>query len=173
MNNKYTKLIIFTVNLILFGIFFVLHYSELFSIKILGASPILPLSLLVAVSMFSSEITASLTGLILGFFMDSSSSASSFFYTITFLMVGFAVSFIVHFFFNKNIRSALALALMACVFIFICRWAFLYIPTEGLVSSIEYLLRNAMPSAVYTTVCIVPFYFIERKLNDTLNNIRT
>lgn len=165
MNDKYIKPIIFTVNLVLFGIFFIFHYSELFSIKILGASPILPLSLLVAVSMFSSEITASLSGLVLGFFMDSASSGSSLFYTITFFIVGFTVSFIVHFFFNKNIRSALALALIFSVFIFVCRWLFLYIPTEGWISSIEYLLRNAMPSAVYTAICIIPFYFIERRLS--------
>ena len=165
MNNIKSHLVNLVVNLSLFAVLFIFHYSGLFTIDILGAKPIIPLSLLVAVCMFRSELSASLIGMILGFFMDSTSNHSSCFYTISFFLIGFSVAFTVHFFFNKNIRAALALSFIAGVLIFIARWAFIHINIDGIVSSIDYLLRYALPSAVFTSLFVIPFYYIQKHLN--------
>ena len=51
MNNIKSHLVNLVVNLSLFAVLFIFHYSGLFTIDILGAKPIIPLSLLVAVCM--------------------------------------------------------------------------------------------------------------------------
>lgn len=165
MNNIKSALVSFILNFSLFFVFFLFHYSGVYTINILGATPIIPLALLISVCMFQSELTASIIGMVLGIFMDAVANHSSFFYTVTFFIVGFAVSFIVHFFFNKNIRSALALGFIFSVFIYVVRWAFIHIGTDGIVSSIDYLLRYALPSAILTSVFVIPFYLLQNKLN--------
>lgn len=170
MNNKLYRFIAIITNLLLFGLFFIHHYSGFINISIAGVSPIIPIALLVCVAMFSSELTASLTGLLLGFFMDSSSSGSSCLYTITLFIVGFSVSFIIHFFFNKNIQAAVALGAMSCSFVFICRWFFLHALAYGISESIGYLMFSALPCALYTTVFVIPFFFIERSLTKNINS---
>lgn len=160
------------LNFLLFFMLYIMHYCGIFNIAIIGANPLSPLALLVAVCMFCSEGTAAFAGFTIGIFMDAVSADSSFLYTATFLICGVGTSLIVHYYFNNNIRSAIALCLISCVFVFLARWLCFYCFGKSLTESLEYLLRFALPSVIYTAIFIIPFYYLERRICHKLTQHR-
>ena len=114
--------------------------------------------------MFNEEWVSAFTGLAVGIFMDSSSSKFSIFHTVIFMFIGLAVSFTVHYLFNNNFRSAIALSLLASLFYFVARWIFFHAIGGVASDSIYYLMQYAFPSAIYTALFIIPFYFLQKKL---------
>lgn len=167
--NKPNRIIPTTLNILIFALLYILHYCGIFNIRIIGANPLSPLALLVAACMFCSEGTAAFAGLTLGVFMDAVSSDSSFLYTATFLICGVGTSLITHYYFNNNIRSAVALCIISCVFVFLARWVFFYCFGKSLNESLDYLLHFALPSVIYTAIFIIPFYYLERRICRKLN----
>ena len=165
MNKLRSHLLPLSVNLALFFILYIAHYSGIFSIKIMNANPLTPLALLVAVCMFSKETTAAFTGLTLGIFMDAVSSDSSVIYTVTLFIAALAVALTVHYYFNNNIRSAITLCILACVFVFLVRWFFFHALQSSLDTSLKHLLYYVIPSIIYTSVFVIPFYYLEQLLH--------
>lgn len=164
MNKPKSAVVPNIINFFLFALIFICRYSGLLSLKIYGIAPLTPLALLVAVSMFSGEWTAAFAGLITGIFMDSVSSNSSVLYTVTMFITALSVSLIIHYYFNNNIRSAIALCAIFCAFVFLARWIFFFCIGTTTAESLGYLMRIALPSALYTLVFIIPFYYLERRL---------
>ncbi len=152
------------INTIFFAILIFIQYNGVFSLKINNANPFLPLALLVAISMFCSELSACVAGLIAGFFIDSVASVPSGFNAIILFLLGLAVSLIVRHLFNNNIWSAIALCIMTCTVYFIVRWVFSIAFSLSFAENLTYLIRYAFPSILYTAVFIIPFYFLEKKL---------
>ncbi len=167
--NKPNRLVPTLINILLFAVLYILHYCNFFSIAIIDASPLSPLALLIAVSMFCSEPTCAFAGLTLGIFMDAVSADSSFLYTATFLICGVGTSLIAHHYFNNNIRSAIALCIISSAFVFLARWLCFYCFGRGLEESLGYLLRTPFPSLIYTPIFIIPFYYLERRICKNLN----
>ena len=62
------------ISFFLFALLFLLHYSDVISISIKTATPIILLPLLCAFSIFSTPAAAAETGLVLGVCMDSAAS---------------------------------------------------------------------------------------------------
>ena len=167
---KKGRLTVTLINFLIFSVFYIFHFSGNISLKIASAQPILCLSLLVAVSMFSSEWSSAFAGLVLGFFFDSVSSSSSVFNTVIMFIIGLGVSLITHYIFNNNILSAAALSVISSVIYFLLMWLLFYGIGKGAEQSAYYLFRIAVPSAVYTAVFIFPFYFLERALFKKFTN---
>ena len=168
MNSVKTRLKTVLFDALMFIIALLLQYNPLFSLKIAGANPMLPLCILIVVSMFSSELYSFLWGLVAGVFADSASGAGFGFNTIAFMLTAFAVSFIVHYLFNNNVRSAAALSILAAFFYFALRWLFSSVFGHTVNDSFVYLYRNAIPSTVYTAIVTVPLYLIKKKLMSSI-----
>lgn len=151
------------VNILLFSVLFLLHYSGIFTLQIFHANPIVLIPCLVAFSMFSEEWVAAFTGMIVGIFMDSVASGSYGFNTILFMLLGVATSFTVHYLFNSNIRSAIMLSLCASLIYFLTRWLVFHTIGDSISNSIFYLLRFGLPSVIYTNLFIVPLFYLQRK----------
>ena len=64
------------ISFFLFSLLFLLHYSDVISIRIKTATPIILLPLLCAFSMFSTPAVSAATGLVLGICMDSAASGT-------------------------------------------------------------------------------------------------
>ncbi len=152
------------INAVFMGALVLLHYNGAFTFKLWQATPMLPLTLLVAIGMFSTELTAALTGLAVGIFMDSAASTPQGFHAIIFLCLGLGISLIVKHLFNNNVFSSCALCLMASALYFILRWCFCFAFSLTFTQSLNYLLQIALPSVIYTSVFIIPFYYLERYL---------
>lgn len=162
VKNKHT-IFIFLLNTLIFTVLILFHYSGA-SIKISSANPLAALALLVAVIMFSSELAGVLTGLALGVILDSVTSTPIGFNTVTLTVISFAAALISHYLFNRNIKSALTLCLLFSFAYFFARWLVGFAFAGDIKDSFIYLIRYAAPSAIYTTVFMLPFYFMEKQI---------
>ena len=152
------------INAILFILLIFVQYNGVFSIKIGFANPSLPLSLLICTAMFSSELTAAITGLVVGIFVDGVASTPTGFNAILFLLFGLSISLIVRHLFNNNIYSAIALCSLFTFIYLVLRWAFCLAFFATLTENLTYIMQTILPSVLYTTFFSIPFYFCEKAL---------
>ena len=152
------------INFLLLFLFSIFHQTQIFSIKIYQANPLISLALLISLSMFSSELFTAVCGLFCGLILDSGFTASSCFNTLTFIAVGMFCALISHYLFNKGIKSAVALCFIGSFVYFLIKWIVFYTFSSDIDNSLFYLLKIALPSTVYTTVFSIPFYFLEKAL---------
>lgn len=139
--------------------------SEIINLSIKTATPMILLPLLCAFSFFSEIRYCVIVGLISGAFVDSISSKSYCFNTILLMIIAVSVCLCANNLFNKNIRAAFVLTLLASIIYFILLWFFFYSFGSDIESSIGYLLKYALPSAIYSTLFAIPFYFIYKAFN--------
>lgn len=152
------------ISFFLFALLFLLHYSDVISISIKTATPIILLPLLCAFSIFSTPAAAAATGLVLGVCMDSAASGTLCFNAIVLMLSAALVSASSSRLFNRNLPSAVLLSFLLTLFYFILRWLIFYAFTVSAQDNLTYLLHYAFPSVIYTNVFIFPFYFLYRKL---------
>ena len=164
---KKTFLLI-VINALLLTVLLLFHYSGA-SIAISTANPMALLALLVAIIMFASEIAGVLTGMLIGIVLDSVTSTPIGFNTLTLTLISFAAALISHYLFNRNLKAAVTLCLLFAFAYFFARWLIGFAFSGDVEDSFVYLIRYAVPSAVYTTVFIVPFFYIEKLIFKRLN----
>lgn len=164
MTDRKKVFILRLINTLIFATVITFQYNSVFSLKIQTANPMIVLALLVCISIFSSQQTAAFAGMITGIFVDCVSAAPSCFHTIVFLILGLAVSLAAHHLFNSNIFAACTLCFLSGIIYYLLRWVFNYAFSLSFTESITYLMRTAIPSALYTTVFIIPFYYLEKHL---------
>ena len=152
------------ISFFLFSLLFLLHYSDVISISIKTATPIILLPLLCAFSIFSPPAAAAATGLVLGVCMDSAASGTLCFNAIVLMLSAALVSASSSRLFNRNLRSAVLLSFLLTLFYFVLRWLIFYAFTVSAQDNLTYLLHYAFPSVIYTNVFIFPFYFLYKKL---------
>lgn len=156
--------VVFLLNSALLALLLLLRSTGLLTLKLYGASPLLPLSLLVALGIFAGELPAFFAGLFIGIFLDSVTSCGFGFNALTLMLVGLFSALISNHIFNKNLRAALALCLICSLFYFAVRWIICDAATLGFYENSVYFLCRVLPSAVYTAVFVIPFYFLEKRL---------
>ena len=152
------------INSLIFLLLLFIQYNGIFSLKIANANPMLSLSLFVMVCMFCSELTATISGLILGVFIDTITATPPGYNSILFLVLGLAVSLIVRHLFNNNVFSAMALCAMCSTIYYSLRWLIQFAVSSSLAENLTYLLQIALPSVLYTTIFSIPFYYLEKTL---------
>ncbi len=151
------------LNTAMFALLILFHYSGA-NIKILDANPMGVLALLVAFIMFAGELTGVLTGALIGILLDSVASTPIGFNTITLTLISLLAALVSHYLFNRNLKSALALCLLCSVLYFAARWLVCFAFSGDVAGSFNYLLRYGVGSAIYTTVFVIPFFYIEKRL---------
>ncbi|MEE1053094.1 MAG: rod shape-determining protein MreD [Acutalibacteraceae bacterium] len=164
MTDRKKVLTLRIINAVFFIILILFQYNTVFEIKIRNATPLLPLALIVACCMFSSELTAAFTGLTVGVFLDCVSSTPQGFNAIIFMVTALAVSLIAKHLFNNNIFAAFTLCFLCSVFYFLTRWIFCFAFSLSLSENLNYLMRFALPGSLYTSVFIIPLYYLEKAL---------
>ncbi|MBR5923615.1 MAG: rod shape-determining protein MreD [Clostridia bacterium] len=162
MSNKKAALI-FLINAAMFTVLILFHYSGA-SIKIMNANPLSALALLITVIMFSSELTGVLTGVAVGIVLDSVAATPPGFNTAVLTLISFGAAIISHYLFNRNLKAALTLCLIASAVYFAARWLVGFAFAGDINASLNYLFRYAAPSAIYTAVFAVPFFYLEKRL---------
>lgn len=143
---------------------FILHYTRLFDITIYTASPFIILPLCIAVAIYRGELTGLIFSTVCGIACDAVASGSVCFNTLVFMFTGFFVGILAKNIFNRNFRGAIALSLIASICYFALKWCFFYLlpDVQGKVYS---LLWHIAPSALYTAIFIIPFYYLEKWLH--------
>ena len=162
MLTKKRRPLVGLISFLIFSAVLILRPLEaLISIK--TAAPMLILPLLAAFSIFSSVYASAAVGFIAGACLDSVASGAYCFNTLTLMLLAVAVTLCANNLFNKNIRSAAVISLILSVVYFVLKWIIFYAVGADITNSMQYLLEYALPSAVYSSVFIFPFYFLYRK----------
>lgn len=147
----------------LFVLLFFLTYTPVSFLKIGNASPFLFVAGIVCVAFYYDARLGFIAGLISGIFCDAVASQPSAFNTIALAIIGFASGVLVQYYINKNIFSALALSGVASAVYFFADWFVSFVKDSP--DSFELLLFYALPSAVYSALFIIPFYFFGKLID--------
>ncbi len=150
------------INILIFFTSMLFYYTGILPLTIKGITPLLILPILTAFSIFNTPLVSAITGLLCGVFMDCNTLNSYCFNAIVLLVLGAFVAVASTSLFNKNIFSAMVLSLIAAVFYFVLQWAVFETDNMTINDSLTYLLKYAFPTAVYSAVFIIPFYYLYR-----------
>lgn len=160
---------IFLFNAFIFAAAVILNPIEAL-ISIRTATPLLILPILTAYSVFGSVYSAAVWGFITGACLDSITSGSYCFNSIILVLIAVAANLCANNLFNKNIRSAAVLTLLASVFYFVIKWIFFFAIGSSINQSMVYLLKYALPSAVYSAIFAFPFFYLYRYFSNISNS---
>lgn len=152
------------INALLFAVLIFIQYNGVFSIKIATVNPVLPIALLIPICMFCSELTAVLSGLLVGIFMDSTAATPQGFNAVVLMLLGISSALIIRHLFNNNILSCVALCALCATAYFLLRWIFCIAFSATLTENLTYLMQTAFPSMLYTSALAAPFYYLEKAL---------
>lgn len=147
------------LQLAVLSIFAIVHYNGFFSIKIANANPIPAISLIVAVAFFSGMWRGVTMAFLFGMFMDTVVSGTICFNTLALTFSVLVCGVLITYFFNRNISAIIVLGFIGSAGYFVLKWFFLYF-LRGVAGQEYYLFSFAIPSAIYTTIFIIPFYYI-------------
>lgn len=145
---------------ILFGFVCLFFSIGAIDLSIKNATPFTVLALLTAYALFSSPTRSAVIGLAVGVFLDSTSGGTYCFNSVTLMLIALFVCLTANNIFNKNLKASLVISLLAAVSYFVLYWAVFHIIGCSLRESLTYLFNYGLPSAIYTAVFILPFYYL-------------
>lgn len=142
----------------------ILRYSGVFVLKIGEIAPIIVLPLIVAISIFFGELSGFAAGLFAGILMDTQVTGSSCFNLFALMLLGLVSGLCSTYLLNKNLKSALCLSFGTAFLYFLFRYLVLF-AFKGTVFGFDYFIFNLLPSAIYTSIFIIPCYYLEKFLS--------
>ena len=151
------------VYILLFAVFYLLTYTELFPLTIGNATPQLLISATVAVGFFYGEWAGFTAGMIAGIFADAVAADTVCFNMIVLMLIGLSVGLAVNHYVNKNIFSALLLSFAASTVYFVLHWLVFFVAT-GFIGKLQFFLYHSLPSLVYSSLFILIAYLPGRYL---------
>ena len=160
-NTNRRKILI--INVLVFSLVILFHISDIASLRIETATPLLILPLLTAFSIFNSPTKSVVMGLIAGAALDSVSLSFGF-NTVCLMVLSLAVCLAANNLFNKNVRAAAVMSLLCAALYYISVWAVFHLFNATVRDSLGYLLQYGFTSAVYSAIFIFPFFYLYRYL---------
>lgn len=159
---KYHHHIYYSLVLCCFGVF-ILQRINLFTFKIGTAFPVLLVPAVFVIACFLKEWTGFIAGLLCGIALDTITNGTQSFNTITLMLLGAIVGLLFRFLLNRNIKAMMIVSVLGCLLFFFLKWLFLDFFT-GDPSAASILLRYYLPSALYTSLFSIPFFYYVRWL---------
>lgn len=159
---KYHSHLYYAIGLICFGLF-ILQRIPMLSLKIGNACPLLLLPVVMVTACILREWTGFWTGLTCGIALDTVQNGSFCFNTIVLLLFGVSFGLLFRFLLNRNIKSIILMGFIGSFVFFMVRWFFLDF-IAGDASALDILIKYEIPSAIYTALFVIPFFFIFKKL---------
>lgn len=154
---KYHHHMYYSIILSCFGMF-ILQRLDFFTLQIGRAVPILLVPAVIVIACFLREWTGFITGLCCGIALDTVTNGSYCFNTIALMLLGTAAGLIFRLFLNRNIKAIIIVGLLGSLIFFIFKWLFLDL-FSGDASAVQILLRYHLPSAIYSAVFVIPFFY--------------
>ncbi len=159
---KYNTTVYYMLGILCFGLF-TLQRISVFSFKIGQAVPLLLLPVVISIGCFFKEWTGFWYGLLCGIAVDTVASGTFVFNTLALMLIGLASGLVFHYILNRNIKAFAIFGTALTFLYYIMRWVFLvYLrkdPSAGII-----LMEYIIPSAIYTSVFGIPFFYFIRKI---------
>lgn len=160
-NSRYLKSVCYIA---LFLIIYLLSFNPFFSLKIGNAVPVMAIAAVITVAFYFGEWWGFTAGIISGIFADAVTSGAFCFNAVAFMLAGLLTGVLLRKYLNNNIFSALALSGIANGIYFFLNGIF-FVSKSGALQGFEYLLLHSLPSAVYSALFILPFYYLGKLIN--------
>lgn len=135
------------------------------NLKVFGAYPLLYLSLLTAFSGYSTLSRSAATGLICGIVLDSVTVGSYCFNAVCLMLLAVLANLLAERVFNRNLKATVFLCLLISIIYYLFYWLFFIAFSLSFSGNMEYLLKFALPSSIYTALTVIPFYFLFNYFN--------
>ncbi len=165
MEIKRRRFIAAFVNAIIIFAVFLLRFSDIATLQIGYAIPILLIPIVISVSIFFGENATLLSALLAGLLMDCAAADTSCFNTVFFVLGSTACGVMANRFLNRNLKAAVCLSLGLSFAYFVLKYLIFFV-FGGIAVNYDYFVLNLIPSAVYTALWIIPFYFLQKKLSN-------
>lgn len=133
--------------------------------EILGVTPIFMLPLLASVGVMAGEYASGLFGFFIGLLMDVYVTPSICFNLIAMTVIGILCGLLARALKFKSFFSALVLCVISSVIYYLAYWLVYRVILSG--DTAYYLLSYSLPALIYTTLTIIPIFFIVKLI---LNN---
>lgn len=146
----------------------IVHYSTLFSLEIGTAAPLVIIPFLIIVSYYSGMWRGVTFAFVYGIYMDSVAADTLCFNTLALGIIICICGVLITYFFNRNISAVLLLSLGAAAVYFVLKWLFFFV-FAGIENHHHYLFTYAIPSAIYSAVFALPFYYIAKFFSNKQN----
>ncbi len=164
---KHTS-VFYTVISVATLLLYLLDSTEILTLKIGNAHPMLFIPLLVAVAMMAREWVGLVFGCVMGVLLDITAAGSYCFNLILFTLIGCVCGLFCSYLVNNNIYSALTLSVCSSLFYFIIKWLVFFV-FRGNDDALMYLVNHTLISAIYSALFIIPFYYIVRFISKKTN----
>lgn len=163
MNNRRARFIAAFINTLLIIILFLLRTTGIAIFAIGDAVPVVLLSLVLSIIVSYDENAGIFSSVLAGVLMDTVSSESSLFNTLFFVIAGAACSLLATRFLNRNLKAALCLSAGLSFGYFFAKYL-IFTAFRGIGANYDYFTLHLIPSAIYTALLFIPFYFFQKYL---------
>ena len=154
---------------LLFFVFIIQSSADNLNFSIKGVTPFIILPLLTAYSIFGNVKNCAVIGFITGACADSVASGSHCFNTVALMLIAVLVCLAANNLFNKNIYAACVLSLITATLYFSFHWLIFHALGSTIKEVLEFLLRFSLPAALYTSVFIIPFFYLYKYFDKIKN----
>lgn len=144
-------------------IFYVLQGTPNLPPEILGGRPVLLICLALAIAAFEKELPAMFFGLACGVMCDLGLGNTIGFFAVALTAVCFFEAQLFKSVMVKNFVNSMAVCFAGCVLIIGLYFLFFYI-LKGYGSIIYYFVNHYISRIIYTFLCCIPVYFINKLL---------
>lgn len=163
MNNRRIRFIAAFINTLFIIGFFLLGTTGIATFKIGNATPIVLLPLVLSIIICYEETAGITASILAGILMDTVSNESSIFNVLFFVIAGTACSLLATRYLNRNLKATLCLSAGLSFGYFIVKYL-IFTAFRGIGANYDYFTIHLIPSAIYTAILFVPFYFLQKYL---------
>lgn len=160
---KYHSFLYCILGLIGFGVYLFQRIDGL-SLKVGNAVPVLLVPFVIVIACFLREWTGFWFGLVCGIALDTTANGTAIFHTLVLMLLGVSAGLIFRFYMNRNIKSAIIVGAAGSAIFFLLKWFFLDF-LSGDPSAGQLLVGYHFPSAIYTAIFTIPFFYLVRFLS--------
>ena len=126
---------------------------------VFGAKAMILIPAVVAVSMFQKSMSGLVFGAFAGILWDFATVRGDGFFSVMLALTGYLTCVLMTYYLRNNIYSATIISFAANIIVNTCYW-FIFIFLKGYDDSVQLLLDFYLPSAVYSSLFILLYYFI-------------
>lgn len=159
---KYHNHLYYSLVLWCFGIF-ILQRIEPFSFKIGTAFPVLLVPAVMVIACFLREWSGFIAGLLSGIALDTVTNGTQYFNTLALMLLGASVGLVFKLLLNRNIKAMIIVSVLGSLLFFLLKWLFLDL-WHGDPSATALLIKYHLPSAIYTSIFAIPFFYYVKHL---------
>lgn len=167
MKEKFTILRYITYSVVIFLLYILQGVPNLIP-EIYGGKPVLLIAFALVISRYEKEIPATAFGFASGVLCDLGVSNTVGYFTIALTIVCYFQCLLLNNVVVKNFINSMLLSLVSIVLVISLYFVFFYI-MQGFDHALYYFTNHYLSRIIYTFICYVPLYFINKFIYYELN----